>query len=109
MAIKQCLLTGCTGFIGRHILQALLNRDIAVRGLTRMSPDEASGVLPDKVDIFHGNLAIPSSLQGVAAGIDTVIHAAGYAHALGSNTELHRKTTIDGTRNLLAAAEKHGA
>ncbi len=81
---------------------------IYVRGLLRKDTNQGRDAISADMDAFHGDLTIPSSMRGAAAGMDTVIHAAGHAHALGASTELHRKTTVEGTRNLLMEAEKQG-
>jgi len=103
--MKHCLVTGYTGFIGSKIAAALRNRGLKVRGLAR----QAAGSQPDVgIELFRGDLTEPSSLHGVTSGIDTVFHAAGYAHAYAGNDDLHRKITLEGTRQLLAEAVKNG-
>ena len=39
--MRRYLVTGCTGFIGHHIVAALLDRGVTVRGLTRRPFDSA--------------------------------------------------------------------
>jgi UDP-glucose 4-epimerase len=99
------LLTGCTGFIGRHIGEVLREQGITVRGLSRGAFCKPS--IPS-VDLMRGDLSRPETLIGIAKGIDTIIHAAGHAHSLGSDTGMHWKITLEGTRHLLAEAEKEG-
>ena len=48
------LITGATGNIGRRLVDELLERDVAVRALTR---DAAAADLPDAVAVFEGSLA----------------------------------------------------
>ena len=103
--MKSCLLTGCSGFIGSYITAALLENGFAVRGLTRHS---RPGPKQSVMELFQGDLTQPSSLAGIASDMDTVIHAAGYAHASAEADDAHRKTTLEGTRNLLAEAESSG-
>ena len=102
--MKNCLVTGYTGFIGSKIAAALLARGFSVRGLTR----QAAGIQSDRrVELFHGDLTKPSSLRSVTSGIDTVFHAAGYAHAYAGNDDLHRQVTLEGTRQLLDEAREN--
>ena len=103
--VKHCLVTGCTGFIGRHIVENLLDRGVTVRGLTRGPFD---GVPVPGVELIRGDLAQSNTIADLTKGIDTVIHAAGHAHSQGADIEVHRLTTVEGTRHLLAEAEKHG-
>ena len=102
--MRHCLITGCTGFIGRHIVKILLEQGVTIRGLTRGSTDRQS--MPD-VELIRGDLSRPDTLTGVARGIDTVIHAAGHAHARESDEEIHWATTLEGTRHLLTDSKAH--
>jgi nucleoside-diphosphate-sugar epimerase len=104
MVVKRCLVTGCTGFIGRHLVKALLERGVTVRGLTR---GPADGVPMPGVELRHGDLTRADTLDGITRDIDTVIHAAGHAHAGAADDEVHRQTTVEGTRHLLAGVEAH--
>ena len=99
--MKHCMVTGCSGFIGSRIATALLARGLSVRGLTRQV---AGAQVNPCVELFHGDLTKSSSLHGAASGIDTLFHAAGYAHSYAGNNDLHRQITLEGTRNLLAEA-----
>jgi len=101
-SMQHCLVTGCSGFIGSRIATALLARGLTVRGLTRQSPGADTNI-----DLFQGDLTKPSSLHGAASGIDTLFHAAGYAHSHAGNDDLHWQTTLEGTRQLLAEAREN--
>lgn len=103
--VRRCLLTGCTGFIGRHIAKTLVEQGVTVRGLTRGARCQHS--IPG-VELFCGDLSRSETLNGITTGVDTIIHAAGHAHSYGTDTGVHRQTTLEGTRNLLAEAEKRG-
>lgn len=94
MAIsKTILVTGATGFLGRHLCDYFRKRGYAVRGLVRRTsahPFSEPGIM-----LFKGNLpdeVDPSALEGV----DIVIHAAYYTARLTSIEEAHR-VNHDGT------------
>ena len=99
-----CLVTGGRGFIGRRLVAALQADGGRVRVLTRGAP---AG--PDEV---RGDLADPASLAAACAGIDTVFHCAGHAHAFGALSEAdaarHRLVNFDGTRVLADVAGRAG-
>ena len=99
------LITGCTGFIGRHIVRALQDRGNDIRGLSRHPQyfHEAPAL-----EVIQGDLSQPDTLQGAAEDIDIIIHAAGYAHAAGDSPGIHTQVTLEGTRHLLAEAEMRG-
>ena len=102
--MKRCLITGFTGFVGSHLIERLKPTGIYVRGFSRQTRLESA--YPG-VDLFHGDLTKPETLEGVATGLDTIIHAAGHAHAMTTDEDVHRQTTLEGTRALLADAEKN--
>jgi len=103
--MKYCLITGCSGFIGRHLVAALQRHGVHIRGLTRQRP-ETVGLAG--VEWLRADLAQAGSLAGACRDIDTVFHAAGHAHALRSDPGVHWQTTLEGTRRLLAEAQTHG-
>jgi len=104
--IGHCLVTGCSGFIGWHLVNALLERQVRVRGLTRAC-NVQQNQQPD-IDLFQGDLTRPETLGGLARGIDTVIHAAGIAHTNSVGIGIHARTTLHGTHHLLKAAATEG-
>jgi nucleoside-diphosphate-sugar epimerase len=67
------LLTGGTGFVGRHLVQQLMLGSRPVRVLSR-TPRRVS--LPEGVSWAAGDLGDERSLRAALRGIDTVVHAA---------------------------------
>ncbi|MEV0344630.1 NAD(P)H-binding protein [Nonomuraea sp. NPDC050680] len=63
------LVTGATGNVGRHVLDALVASGQAVRALSR-SPQQA--VWPAEVDVAAGDLADPASLDAALIGVESV-------------------------------------
>lgn len=78
--MRTALVTGGTGFIGRHLVAGLLARGVAVRALVR-SPERAAHLACDGVEIVPGSLADIDRWQGKLAGCDAVFHAAGLVAA----------------------------
>ena len=103
---RPVLVTGATGFIGRRLVTALRERAARVRTLVRSMGSAASEGNP--VEIVVGDLADSASLTRACAGIDTVIHAAGFAHADAAHTPefaaRHWAINAEGTFRLLDAA-----
>ena len=98
-------LTGATGFIGQHLLEALPERGYKVRVLLRRPttlPPEASGAVV-------GDLLAPRNMSAALRDVDAVIHSAGIAHAAsGTPEDDFRALNTEATVALARAAERAG-
>jgi dihydroflavonol-4-reductase len=102
--MKPVLVTGASGFVGWHVARSLLDRGYRVRALAR----ENSRVPDLDVERVVGDLRDPESLQRAVAGCGLVFHvAADYRLWSKDPRELYR-SNVDGTRNMLAAAQSAG-
>lgn len=98
----KVLLTGASGFIGRHLMTAFLERGHRVVALSR------SGASPHpEVHAVEGDVASGEGLELAAAGADAVVHLVGIIHEAGPSATFE-KVHIRGTANMLAAAESVG-
>jgi len=96
--------TGASGFLGWHVARALLERSHSVRALCR----PASQIRELDVERATGDLRDPESLARAVKGCQLVFHvAADYRLWSKDPQELYR-SNVDGTRNLLDAAERAG-
>jgi dihydroflavonol-4-reductase len=101
------LVTGGTGFVGGHVVRALLRAGRRVRCLARPASDP-SPLAGLSVEIVRGDLREPRSLPPAVAGIDTLYHcAADYRLGLADPRNLH-ETNVVGTEHLLRAAAAAG-
>jgi nucleoside-diphosphate-sugar epimerase len=105
----RIVVTGCTGFIGSHIVPALTKAGYDVTGI--VEPGGASGsadVTVHNVDIRTGD-----GLALAFTGADAVIHLAARNHVLWERSKdplsEYRKVNVEGTRNVLWAASAAGA
>ncbi|MBM3924888.1 MAG: complex I NDUFA9 subunit family protein [SAR202 cluster bacterium] len=99
------LVTGATGFVGRHVVKELLARGHAVRALVHRKP--ANGVLPAPVEAAQGSVSNKKSLQPAAQGCDAVIHLVAVIRKRGPNP--FDRINVEGTRNVVQAAKSAGA
>jgi len=76
MSIQHCLVTGATGFIGRVLCQRLRDSGVRVRALARR---QEQGPWDEFIVADLGETELPADLL---AGVDTLFHLAGKAHAL---------------------------
>jgi uncharacterized protein YbjT (DUF2867 family) len=66
---QPVLVTGATGRVGRVVVDLLLDAGVPVRALTRRTEEAA---LPADVDVVHGDLTVPESLDAALRGVDVV-------------------------------------
>lgn len=76
----KALLTGGTGFIGTHLIDLLLARDVEVYVLVR-NPDKEPALLEKEVRVLRGDLF---SIPALPAGLDIAFHLAGKTRSLNS-------------------------
>ena len=98
------LVTGATGFIGRHLVN-VLSRTYSVRCLVRKTSD----ITPLKdlnVDITYGDLLVKDSLGPALDGIDLVYHLAGEVYSRKKSD--YYKGNVLATQNLLEACKGKG-
>jgi nucleoside-diphosphate-sugar epimerase len=77
----RALVTGATGFIGRHVVEALVKEGSQVRCLVRLSPRVAP-LQQLGVELFPADLRATSDLRSAVRGCDVVYHLAGKTSAL---------------------------
>jgi len=97
----EYLVTGGTGFIGKKVLDVLIDGGKSIRALCRQTSN--INRIPKGVNIAYGDLKDSSSCNKALAGVKTVIHCA--AAMSGDWAEFY-ESTVQGTRNLIEAIEK---
>jgi nucleoside-diphosphate-sugar epimerase len=102
----QTLVTGGTGFIGRRITTALLDRGDRVRVMLR-DPSCAPDLSERGAELVRGDMTDPATLRSATAGIECVYHTAA---AVGDwlDPKLAKRVNVDGTRDLLNACKAAG-
>lgn len=100
---KRVLITGANGFVGSHIVDALLREGHDVRAMVRTTSDLT--FLQDKpVDYVYGSLGDPASLLEAVRNAQWVVHNAGVVSQ--PNEAGYDKHNTEGTKAVyLAAAE----
>lgn len=94
------LVTGATGFIGSHLVEALLQRGVHVRCLLRKTSDlKWLKGLP--VERTYGDCSDKTSLKGAVKGVDLVFHLAAVTKAVKEKT--YFEINALGTKNLIQA------
>lgn len=103
------LITGATGYIGRHLVERLVARSERPRCLVR-SRERAAALLPiDNVDIALGDTTRPETLAAAVQSVDTIVHTAFItADRKQSAGNHYEETNVQGTANLIKAAQEAG-
>jgi len=99
--------TGGTGYVGGHIVDALVRREHEVRLLVR--EPERHGRLKDRpgLQVVRGSLEDQAALHELVSGAGAVVHVVGIIVETGRQT--YQKVHVEGTRQLLAAARGAGS
>ncbi|HWJ34542.1 MAG TPA: hopanoid-associated sugar epimerase [Steroidobacteraceae bacterium] len=103
----RALVTGASGFVGAAVARALVGAGWEVRVLVRAASDRTN--LQDlALDVAVGDLTVAESLPRALADCEALFHvAADYRLGAPDPSQLYR-TNVEGTRNLLATAERAG-
>ncbi|MGQ0797272.1 MAG: SDR family oxidoreductase [Methanobacteriota archaeon] len=103
---KTVLVVGATGDLGGRVVDTLLARGTRVRALVREGTDP-SRLVAKGVEIAHGDMLDPASLERAMSGADAVVtSAAGYTRRRKGDSL--KKVDDLGNRNLVDAAKKTG-
>jgi dihydroflavonol-4-reductase len=105
--MRSCAVTGANGFIGSHVVRALLERGYQVTALVGadMGLENLAGL---DVDMRAFDLLDAAGVRRALAGCDAVVHAAAcYAFWLPDSRDFYR-INVEGTRHVLTAARELG-
>lgn len=100
---RRVLVTGATGFVGRHLLARLASQGHRVRALSR-SVEESDLPVGRPVEWRRGDVTRGETLFGVASDCEVVVHLVGIARPRGKET--FRAVHVEGTRNVIAEARR---
>ena len=101
----RVLITGATGFVGRHIVNAFIRKGAEVSCLVR-TPGQEEMFGKRTVETFYGQVTDPKSLKHICHNLDVVVHLVATIREKG-------KLSFDfvnrqGTANIVAAAKEEG-
>jgi len=105
---RLALVTGGNGFVGAHVVRALLARGDRVRVLVRKGADRAALDGCD-VEFALGDLRDRESIERAVAGCEEVYHVAADYRLWVPDPDAMYAANVDGTRNVIEAARRAGA
>ncbi len=103
------LVTGATGYIGRHLVARLAANGERPRCLVRDTGRAATLLPAEKVEFVQGDTTQPTTLGAAVQGIDTIVHCAFItADRKAASDTFYEDTNVRGTANLIKAAKAAG-
>jgi nucleoside-diphosphate-sugar epimerase len=103
--MERDLVTGATGFTGRHLVEALVRDGRTVRVLAR-SPAKAERELPKGVEMAAGDVSDAEAVNAAMRGVSHVYHLAAAYREPGIPDRRYWEVHVLGTRNMLSAARR---
>jgi len=98
------LVTGGGGFLGRYIVEQLLDRGEHVRSFGRGAYPELEAL---GVEVVRGDLADPAAVAQACEGVDTVYHVAARPGVSVQRQPYEQANTL-GTKNVLQGCQQQG-
>jgi dTDP-glucose 4,6-dehydratase len=114
---RKVLVTGAAGFIGSHLVEALVRNGADVRAFVRYNSRNDYGWLDDmppdlyrEVDVFRGDLVNPEAVAGSVKGCDHILHLGALIPIPYSYRHPREfvSANVVGTQNVLEAARAEG-
>lgn len=96
----RALVTGANGFLGRHVVAALLARGHSVRALVRPAARVDELGWPASVEVFRADLRSTRDLEPAFGDVDVLVHLAA---SVTGGEDLQFAATVVGTERLLGA------
>jgi nucleoside-diphosphate-sugar epimerase len=109
--VTRVLVTGATGFIGRHLSRLLIERGYTVRGALR-GPQPAEDFAKRMEWVRVGDIGPETDWGPALNGVTHVVHLAGLAHQVGATGPAYREAlsriNTEATRALAEASSRAG-
>ena len=108
----RILVAGGAGFIGGHLVEALVAQDHQVRVVDNFSTGEPANLnaVRDQIELIDGDLSDPAAAMRAAKGMDAIAHQAAIPsvpRSVADPLECHQ-ACVNTTVNLLWAAKEQG-
>ena len=99
----KILVTGATGFIGRHLVKRLASENYHVRALV-LPREETSALDRLGIEIARGDVLDDQSLKRAASNCRLIFHLAARTESSGPSRKDFEKVNVQGTVNIAKAA-----
>src|SRR5258708_6106993 len=108
--MKKYLVTGGAGFIGSHLVRALLEQGAFVRVLDNFSSGKKENLAGLRLEVVDGDLRDAACVAAAVKGVDVIFHEAAFVSVPQSMEDPLTCFDVNqrGTESLLEAARKKG-
>ncbi|MDP2939851.1 MAG: NAD(P)-dependent oxidoreductase [Candidatus Omnitrophota bacterium] len=101
---KKVLITGGTGFLGKHLADALLKKDAILRILDFRKPvEEIKGI-----EFFEADIRDKNKINELCRGSDLIFHLAAMPSIAKGKFKQYYEVNVLGTNNILEGAHNYG-
>lgn len=104
--MAKILVTGATGFIGKRVIQSLLEQGHEVFALVRVKGTEFKVKDPQRFTLIYGDLRSPADIKGLPTHIDAAYYL---VHSMGSLVQNLVEVEMSVARKFISLIEKSGA
>lgn len=104
----KVLVTGATGFIGRHLVERLIHEGHHVRALV-LPEENMPAVESVSMDIVRGDVCDYQTVERAAMNCQLIFHLAAKTEASGASRNAFEVVNVQGTANVARAARHAGA
>ena len=103
------VITGASGFLGRHLCKRFVESGYHVRAIYRRSqaPEDLVHLVSQGLELLNLDLVTPEAADLACRNMDIVLHSAALAYDWGPY-DLFKQSNIDVTERLLNSAERLG-
>ena len=110
MSLPCLVVTGASGFVGRHLLDAL-KEDYRIVGLARRSQARSGAPVHPNITWHQADIGDRAAIEPIFEGIrrdggaDILIHLAAHYDFTGEEHPEYERTNVQGLRNVLELVE----
>lgn len=103
--MKKVLVTGAYGFLGKYLIQELLDNGYSVVAFGRKK-EELDKLKRENLEIYVGDFCVKKDIINASKNVDYIIHAGALSTVWGKK-ENFINTNFEGTKNVLYACKEN--